>query len=338
MKIFVTGGAGFVGSALIRYLINQTNNEVVNIDKLTYAGNLESLADVCESTRYFFERVDICDAEKIEDLFAKYQPDKVMHLAAESHVDRSIDSPREFIKTNVIGTYVLLQAALEYYQSLDAKQQGGFRFHHVSSDEVYGDLADGGFFTEETPYGPSSPYSASKASADHFVRAWGRTYNLPILVTNCSNNYGQYQHSEKLIPLTILKALSGEKIPIYGDGSQVRDWLYVDDHAEALFRVLLHGEVGSTYNIGGNSERKNLDVVLAICKILDELAPENLENGESFAELIEFVKDRPGHDQRYAIDSTKVQQQLAWSPRENFETGLKKTVVWYMINTGRYLH
>jgi dTDP-glucose 4,6-dehydratase len=330
MRILVTGGAGFIGSALIRYLIKKTDNEVVNVDKLTYAGNLDSLTECCEDPRYFFEQVDICDAVEIHRVLNKYQPDKVMHLAAESHVDRSIDSPGEFIKTNVFGTYVLLHASLEYFRSLDEEKQQSFRFHHISTDEVYGGLGAEGLFTENSPYDPSSPYSASKASSDHLVSAWSRTFKLPVVITNCSNNYGPYQFPEKLIPLVIGNALAGKPLPIYGDGSQVRDWLFVDDHVIALLTVLEKGELGETYNIGGHNERQNIEVVRTICEILDELVPNKpTSQMESFADLIQFVKDRPGHDQRYAIDSTKIERQLGWRPNESFESGLRKTVMWY---------
>ena len=332
MRILVTGGAGFIGSALIRYLIRQTSNEVVNVDKLTYAGNLDSLAEYVEDSRYFFEQVDICDAVEIKRLFDKYQPDKVMHLAAESHVDRSIDSPGEFIKTNVIGTYVLLQASLEYFKSLDGVKHADFRFHHISTDEVYGDLGAEGLFTEETPYDPSSPYSASKASSDHLVRAWARTFKLPVVLTNCSNNYGPYQFPEKLIPLVIGNALAGKGIPIYGDGFQVRDWLFVEDHVMALLTVLEKGTIGETYNIGGHNERQNIEVVRTICEILDRKVKGKPEGISSFSELITYVEDRPGHDLRYAIDASKIESELGWMPSESFESGIKKTVDWYLDN------
>ena len=332
MRILVTGGAGFIGSALIRCLMKDTGNEVVNVDKLTYAGNLDSLAGSVEDSRYFFEQIDICDAPEIKRLFNKYQPDKVIHLAAESHVDRSIDSPGEFIKTNVIGTYVMLQASLEYFKSLDEVKPGDFRFHHVSTDEVYGDLGAEGLFTEETPYDPSSPYSASKASSDHLVRAWARTFKLPVVITNCSNNYGPYQFPEKLIPLVIGNALAGKPLPIYGDGSQVRDWLYVDDHVTALLTVLEKGTLGETYNVGGHNERQNIEVVRTICGILDRKVNEKPKGVSSFSDLITFVKDRPGHDLRYAIDASKIENTLGWTPDETFESGIEKTVDWYLEN------
>ncbi|TKB53956.1 dTDP-glucose 4,6-dehydratase [Ferrimonas aestuarii] len=330
--LFITGGAGFIGSALVRYLINDTNNRVVNVDKLTYAGNLESLASVSGSDRYHFEQADICNGEKMVELMQKYQPDAIMHLAAESHVDRSIDGPAVFIETNVIGTYQLLEAARGYYKSLEGKKRDGFRFHHISTDEVYGDLEPSDpAFTETNSYEPSSPYSASKASSDHLVRAWHRTYGLPVLVTNCSNNYGPYHFPEKLIPRMILNALSGEALPVYGDGLQVRDWLYVEDHARALYRVVCDGEVGETYNIGGHNEHTNLDVVNRLCELLNELAPKPLGISD-FSELITFVTDRPGHDRRYAIDAAKMTKELNWNPQETFDTGLRKTVQWYLNN------
>lgn len=333
MKILVTGGAGFIGAAVIRLLLSQEKTEVVNLDKLTYAGNLEALSESLPHDGYVFEEVDICDSAEVERVFSEHQPDCVMHLAAESHVDRSIDGPGDFIQTNIIGTYVLLQAALLYYEVLDEARREKFRFLHVSTDEVYGDLGEGDLFTEDSRYDPSSPYSASKAAADHLVRAWGRTYKLPTLVTNCSNNYGPYQFPEKLIPFVIGNALAGNNIPIYGDGAQVRDWIYVEDHAEALLTVLEEGPIGETYNIGGSNEIKNLDMVLTICKILDEMDISKPFGIRSFSELIEFVYDRPGHDQRYAIDSTKIQNLLGWSPKVNFETGLKNTVTWCVSNT-----
>lgn len=332
MKILVTGGAGFIGSALIRFLIKHTQHEVVNVDKLTYAGNLDSLTECCGDPRYFFEQVDICDAAEVNRILSKYQPDKVMHLAAESHVDRSIDSPGEFIKTNVIGTYVLLHASLEYFKSLDEEKQQNFRFHHISTDEVYGDLGAEGLFTEGTPYDPSSPYSASKASSDHLVRAWSRTFNLPVVITNCSNNYGPYQFPEKLIPLVIGNALAGKPLLIYGDGSQVRDWLYVDDHVLALLTVLEKGILGETYNIGGHNERQNIEVVKTICEILDRKVSDKPKGVSSFSELITYVKDRPGHDLRYAIDASKIESDLGWKPSESFESGIAKTIDWYLNN------
>lgn len=336
-KLLITGGAGFIGSAVIRHLIRDTAVQVVNVDKLTYAGNLESLAEVSASDRYAFEQVDICDGAALERVFREHQPDAVMHLAAESHVDRSIDGPAAFIETNIVGTYTLLEAARGYWQGLSGERRVRFRFHHVSTDEVYGDLADSdGLFTETTPYAPSSPYSASKASADHLVRAWQRTYGLPTLITNCSNNYGPYHFPEKLIPLMILNALDGQPLPVYGDGSQIRDWLYVEDHARALHTVLTDGRIGETYSIGGHNEQRNLDVVRTICALLDELAP-TMENPHarhlrSYAELITFVADRPGHDRRYAIDASKIQRELGWVPQETFESGIRKTVLWYLEN------
>lgn len=331
-KILVTGGAGFIGSAVVRHIINHTNDIVINVDKLTYAGNLESLVDVCNSDRYFFEQVDICDAAMVNEVFTRYQPDCVMHLAAESHVDRSIDGPGEFIKTNILGTYTLLEAARTYYSNASADIQSRFKFHHVSTDEVYGDLGEDGLFTETTSYAPSSPYSASKASSDHLVRAWSRTFALPVVLTNCSNNYGPYHFPEKLIPLTILNALAGKPLPVYGDGSQIRDWLYVEDHARALYKVVNDGELGETYNIGGHNERRNIDVVNTICAILDELVPEKPQSIARYSDLITFVVDRPGHDERYAIDASKIADQLGWVPDESFETGIRKTIEWYLNN------
>jgi dTDP-glucose 4,6-dehydratase len=329
MKIMVTGGAGFIGSAVIRQYIAETDTQVLNVDKLTYAGNLASLAGVHESPRYFFEQVDICDADSVGRLFSEFQPDAVMHLAAESHVDRSIDGPAEFVQTNIVGTCVLLEAARDYFNGLEDVAKKAFRFHHVSTDEVYGSLGEEGLFTEETPYQPSSPYSASKASSDHMVRAWHKTFGLPVVISNCSNNYGPCQFPEKLLPLMILNALGNKSLPVYGTGQNVRDWLYVDDHARALRLVLAKGIVGETYNIGGNSEMTNLAVVEKICDLLDELAPA----GEgSYRSLIKFVTDRPGHDLRYAIDATKIMRDLGWSPREDFDTGLRKTVKWYLDN------
>ncbi len=330
--IFVTGGAGFIGSALIRYLINETDNVVVNFDKLTYAGNLESLKSVESNERYHFIQGDICDKEKVSDVLAKYQPDYIMHLAAESHVDRSIDGPGEFIQTNVVGTYSLLEAARSYFVSLDSTQKSTFRFHHISTDEVYGDLGATGLFTEETSYDPSSPYSASKAASDHLVRAWHRTYQLPIVLTNCSNNYGSYHFPEKLIPLIILNALDGKSLPIYGDGKQVRDWLYVDDHARALYKVVDEGRLGETYNIGGFNEKQNIEVVNTICNHLNELIIDKPQGLNDFNDLITYVKDRPGHDVRYAIDASKINKELGWHPQETFDSGIKKTVQWYLAN------
>lgn len=331
MKIIVTGGAGFIGSAVVRHYINETDYQVVNLDALTYAGNLESLTSVADSPQYMFEHADIRDFQAIEKIFHSYQPDAVMHLAAESHVDRSIDGPADFIHTNIIGTYNLLEVARHYWSSLDATKKTKFRFHHVSTDEVYGDLDETGLFTEETPYQPSSPYSASKASSDHLVRAWHRTYGLPIVVTNCSNNYGAYQFPEKLIPLVILNALEGKPLPVYGNGSQIRDWLHVDDHSRALRLVLEKGEVGETYNIGGHNEKTNLQVVRSICALLDKLVPDSLYKPHD--RLITFVADRPGHDVRYAIDASKIERELGWLPSETFETGLEKTVKWYLENS-----
>ncbi len=340
MRILVTGGAGFIGSAVVRHLIGNTAYEVANLDKLTYAGNLESLASVSDSPRYRFYQVDICDAAALETVFAEFRPTAVMHLAAESHVDRSIDGPAAFIETNIVGTYTLLEAARRYWSALPEDERAAFRFHHISTDEVYGDLeGTDDLFTETTPYAPSSPYSASKASSDHLVRAWQRTYGLPVLVTNCSNNYGPYHFPEKLIPHVILNALAGKPLPVYGDGSQIRDWLYVEDHARALVEVVCKGQVGETYNIGGHNEKRNLQVVETICDLLDELVPGADDRGartgrprRSYRELITFVKDRPGHDRRYAIDASKIERELGWKPEETFETGLRKTVQWYLDN------
>lgn len=331
MKILVTGGAGFIGSAVIRHIIQNTNNQVLNIDKLTYAGNLESLKEIDQHSNYEFKQIDICDTEQITAAIDAFQPDAIMHLAAESHVDRSIDGPAAFIQTNIVGTYTLLEAARKYWMSLDAEAQENFRFHHISTDEVYGDLEGmTDLFTETTSYAPSSPYSASKASSDHLVRAWHRTYGLPVIVTNCSNNYGPYHFPEKLIPLVILNALDAKPLPVYGNGQQIRDWLFVEDHARALYKVVTEGVVGETYNIGGHNEKQNIDVVKTICKILDELKPQ--ANGQTYETLITFVKDRPGHDLRYAIDATKIQNELGWTPTETFETGIRKTVQWYLNN------
>ena len=328
-KILITGGAGFIGSAVIRQLITETDATVINVDKLTYAGNLQSLISVADNPRYRFEHVDICDAATVASLFHKHQPDAVMHLAAESHVDRSITGPAAFIETNIIGTYTLLNAAREYWSELSAERKNTFRFHHISTDEVYGSLGETGFFTENTAYQPNSPYSASKASSDHLVRAWHHTYGLPVVTTNCSNNYGPYHFPEKLIPLIILNACKGKPLPIYGKGDNIRDWLYVDDHARALRLVLEQGRVGETYNIGGWNEKTNLEVVHAICTILDELRPQ----GAPHASLVTYVQDRPGHDHRYAIDAGKIAHELGWKPLETFETGLRKTVQWYLTNT-----
>jgi len=363
MKLLVTGGAGFIGSAVIRHVIQNTQDEVVNLDKLTYAGNLESLAQVSDSERYRFEQVDICNRAEVDRVLAQYQPDAIMHLAAESHVDRSIDGPAEFIETNIIGTYTLLEATRQYWQAMDADKKAQFRFHHISTDEVYGDLphpadcppspqpeegaaikspsplagegpgergqeAKLPMFTETTPYAPSSPYSASKASSDHLVRAWLRTYGLPTLITNCSNNYGPYHFPEKLIPLVTLNALEGKPLPVYGKGDQIRDWLYVEDHARALYKVATEGKVGETYNIGGHNEKQNIEVVHTLCDILQELRPQQAH----YRDLITTVKDRPGHDMRYAIDASKIQKELGWAPEETFETGIRKTVQWYLDN------
>jgi dTDP-glucose 4,6-dehydratase len=333
MKILVTGGAGFIGSALIRYLIQQTDHQVVNLDKLTYAGNLQSLHSVDSNSRYSFVQLDICDATKVAEVFAGHQPDAVMHLAAESHVDRSIDGPAAFIQTNIVGTYVLLEEARKYWSGLSEERRQAFRFHHISTDEVYGDLhGTDDLFTENTAYSPSSPYSASKASSDHLVRAWHRTYGLPVVLTNCSNNYGPYHFPEKLIPLMILNALSGKALPVYGAGSQIRDWLYVEDHARALYKVVTQGRVGETYNIGGHNEKRNIDVVHAICELLEELVPAKPEGVSCYKDLIRYVADRPGHDLRYAIDASKIASELGWTPEESFETGLRKTVLWYLNN------
>ncbi|MEQ1411252.1 dTDP-glucose 4,6-dehydratase [Acinetobacter indicus] len=331
MKILVTGGAGFIGSAVIRHIIQNTNNQVLNIDKLTYAGNLESLKEIDQHSNYEFKQIDICDTEQITAAIDAFQPHAIMHLAAESHVDRSIDGPAAFIQTNIVGTYTLLEAARKYWMGLDAEAQQNFRFHHISTDEVYGDLeGTTDLFRETTSYAPSSPYSASKASSDHLVRAWHRTYGLPVIVTNCSNNYGPYHFPEKLIPLVILNALDAKPLPVYGNGQQIRDWLFVEDHARALYKVVTEGVVGETYNIGGHNEKQNIEVVKTICKILDELKPQ--ANGQAYETLITFVKDRPGHDLRYAIDATKIQNELGWTPTETFETGIRKTVEWYLNN------
>ncbi len=337
LKILVTGGAGFIGSAVVRHIIRDTQDAVINLDKLTYAGNLESLADVSSSERYAFEQVDICNRAELDRVFALHQPDAVMHLAAESHVDRSITGPADFIETNIVGTYMLLEAARAYWNGLDEVRKAAFRFHHISTDEVYGDLPHPDevaaneplpLFTETTPYAPSSPYSASKASSDHLVRAWRRTYGLPTIVTNCSNNYGPYHFPEKLIPLVILNALDGKPLPVYGKGDQIRDWLYVEDHARALYKVVTTGVVGETYNIGGHNEKQNLEVVHTICDLLDEMVPK----AGSYREQITYVADRPGHDRRYAIDASKMSSELAWQPQETFESGIRKTVQWYLDN------
>ncbi|MDR7283879.1 dTDP-glucose 4,6-dehydratase [Pseudomonas corrugata] len=333
MRILITGGAGFIGSALIRHLIRNTGHEVLNLDKLTYAGNLESLTSIASDTRYEFVQADIVDQATVSAILARFQPHAIMHLAAESHVDRSIDGPSDFIQTNIVGTYSLLEATRAYWQTLTEPEKSAFRFHHISTDEVYGDLRGvDDLFTETTPYAPSSPYSASKAASDHLVRAWQRTYGLPVLLTNCSNNYGPFHFPEKLIPLVILNALAGKPLPVYGNGLQVRDWLFVEDHARALLKVVTEGVVGETYNIGGHNEQKNIDVVRGICTLLEELAPQKPEGVAHFADLITFVQDRPGHDQRYAIDASKIQRELGWVPEETFETGLRKTVQWYLDN------
>jgi len=337
MNIFITGGAGFIGSAVIRRIINNTSDCVLNIDKLTYAGNLESLLSVSNSKRYRFIKGDICDKKLLDRVFSEFKPNIVLHLAAESHVDRSIDSPTDFINSNIYGTYTMLESARKYWASLDKNLQSKFRFHHISTDEVFGS-SDSSFFLESTPYNPSSPYSASKASSDHLVRSWGCTYGLPILVTNCSNNYGPYQFPEKLIPLMIINALEGKPLAIYGDGMQIRDWLYVDDHADALYKVLTEGSVGETYNIGGHNEKTNLEVVQSLCSILDRLQPVQTNQISRYSDLIEFVFDRPGHDRRYAIDASKIEKDLNWTPRETFETGLEKTVQWYLNNKIWYSH
>ena len=335
MKILVTGGAGFIGSAVIRHIIANTNDLIINVDKLTYAGNLESLTEVTNSPRYHFEKLDICNRAGLDDTFARYQPDAIMHLAAESHVDRSISGPADFIETNIIGTYTLLEAARTYWNGLSSAAKSSFRFHHISTDEVYGDLPHPDeiegklpFFTETTSYAPSSPYSAAKASSDLLVRAWMRTYGLPTIVTNCSNNYGPFHFPEKLIPLVILNALEGKPLPIYGKGDQIRDWLYVEDHARALYKVLTDGVIGETYNIGGHNEKKNLEVVDTICTLLDELVPKDTP----YRDQITYVTDRPGHDRRYAIDPSKIARELGWKPLETFESGIRKTVQWYIDN------
>lgn len=332
-KILVTGGAGFIGSAVVRHIIQNTQDSVVNVDKLTYAGNLESLTEVAGNPRYAFEQVDICDRAELDRIFAQHRPDAVMHLAAESHVDRSIDSAGKFIQTNIVGTFNLLEAARAYRRQMPSEKREAFRFHHISTDEVYGDLhGTDDLFTETTPYAPSSPYSASKASSDHLVRAWLRTYGLPTIVTNCSNNYGPYHFPEKLIPLMILNALDGKPLPVYGDGMQIRDWLFVEDHARALYQVVTEGVVGETYNIGGHNEKANIEVVKTICALLEELVPEKPAGVARYEDLITFVPDRPGHDVRYAVDAAKIRRDLGWLPLETFESGLRKTVQWYLDN------
>ena len=333
MKFFITGGAGFIGSTLIRHIINNTSFDVVNIDSLTYAGNIESLSDINSSSRYAFEKVDICDRKELNRLFYKHNPNIVMHLAAESHVDRSIDGPLKFLETNIIGTFNLLEESRIYFKQLSIQKRKKFKFHHISTDEVYGDLDnDIDLFSEKTPYDPSSPYSASKASSDHLVRAWGKTYNLPFVITNCSNNYGPYQFPEKLIPHIIINALCGKDLPIYGKGNQIRDWLFVEDHVKALLLVALKGISGQTYNIGGNSEKTNLDVVETICELLEELNHKKPHGVKQYKDLIQFVDDRPGHDRRYAIDTKKINTELNWSSKESFDSGLRKTVEWYLNN------
>lgn len=334
MKVIITGGAGFIGSALTRYILGHEYDNVLVIDKLTYAGNLNSIGDALQSDRCQFLQADITDQELIVSIVNDFQPDLIMHLAAESHVDRSIDGPGEFIQTNVVGTYSLLQAAKHYWDSLEGGKKEAFRFHHISTDEVYGDLhGTDDLFTEETPYSPSSPYSASKAASDHLVRAWYRTFGLPVIVTNCSNNYGPYHFPEKLIPHVILNALQGKSLPIYGNGQQIRDWLYVEDHARALYKVVTEGAVGETYNIGGHNEKTNLEVVETLCTLLEELAPNKPTGVEYYRDLITYVQDRPGHDLRYAIDASKIERELGWKPEETFESGIRKTVQWYLANS-----
>jgi dTDP-glucose 4,6-dehydratase len=336
-KFLITGGAGFIGSALIRHIINKTKHRVLNIDKLTYAGNLDSLKQIDKCNRYFFKKIDICNKKKVKKIIFNYKPNIVIHLAAESHVDRSIDGPQEFINTNILGTYNLLEVTRNYFMNLKGSKKKNFIFHHVSTDEVYGDLKKKkNFFTEKTPYAPNSPYSASKASSDHLVRAWHRTFKLPIIITNCSNNYGPYQFPEKLIPLIITNALQFKNLPVYGRGNQIRDWLYVEDHAEALLRIALKGRIGETYNIGGQNEMKNIDVVRIVCKILNKLRPIKFSNVKRYEQLIRYVEDRPGHDMRYAIDISKIKKELKWFPKETFESGIKKTIEWYLNNKKWY--
>ncbi|HCD7424884.1 dTDP-glucose 4,6-dehydratase [Citrobacter cronae] len=333
MNIIVTGGAGFIGSAVVRHIIANTEHNVLNIDKITYAGNLDNLKNIEKDNKYQFSKIDICDRTSIAKALTKFQPDIIMHLAAESHVDRSIEGPSDFIQTNIVGTYTLLEAARTYWMALDSRKKENFRFHHISTDEVYGDLEHtNDLFTEVTPYNPSSPYSASKASSDHLVRAWHRTFNLPVVVTNCSNNYGPYHYPEKLIPLAILNALEGKDIPVYGRGEQIRDWLYVEDHARALLTVALNGKIGETYNIGGHNEKANIDVINLVCELLEELVPNKPVGIEYYKQLIKFTVDRPGHDIRYAIDAAKIKKDLDWTPQETFESGLRKTVKWYLDN------